>query len=131
MKPRAFKRIWGKPWDFSYLLILEYHKIKEMRDYHQKRQFFEGWEYVVRDLSLCLKLIDIILERDKRGFSYDSNKMIAYVNTRNAKRFGSDWEMFNHPKKRISELLKESLRIKKALFLYNKIRAYNTLSWWD
>ena len=30
MKSRGFKRIWGKPWDYAYLLLLEQRKLKEM-----------------------------------------------------------------------------------------------------
>ena len=62
MKSRGFKRIWGKPWDYAYLLLLEQRKLKEMAAYFQKSQLTVGWEFQVRDCELCVKLIDIILE---------------------------------------------------------------------
>ena len=30
MKGREFKRVWGQPWDYSYLLSIEQRKLKEM-----------------------------------------------------------------------------------------------------
>lgn len=132
MKKRAFKRIWGKPWDYAYLLQLEYHKIKEFRDYHQKRQFFEGWEQVVRDLNLCLKLIDIILERDRLRFDVSTGKMRTYVNTKNIHRFYNTSQVEHIKKSYVNTpVFQDSFRTKKALYLYNKIRTYSLFSWWD
>ena len=52
MKAREFKRIWGKPWDFGYLLKLEQYKIREMRDYIQKYHTHLRWEDQVREMIL-------------------------------------------------------------------------------
>ena len=62
MKDRKFRRIWGKPWDWYYLLNLERCKIREMMNYINKTQRFVGWEIVVRDMRTSIKLIDIVLE---------------------------------------------------------------------
>jgi hypothetical protein len=70
MKGREFKRIWGKPWDYGYLLKLEQYKIREMCKYFKKSQLVVGWELQVRDLTICDKLIDIILEEDKQYQSW-------------------------------------------------------------
>lgn len=131
MKPRAFKRIWGKPWDYSYLLILEYHKLKEMANHFEKHKYFEGWEEVVKEIRLCLKLIDIVLERDPKRYCINSGRVRTYVNVRNCDRFCSKWECSVIRKRPDNELFKDSLRTSKALYLYNKIRAYKMQRWWD
>lgn len=132
MKARAFKRIWGQPWDFTYLLLLEYHKIKEMRDYLAKYGRHENHSTVIREMSICLNLIDIILERDSHRYDIESNKNRTYINIRNTHRFfGNNWDKSIYTKDSCGELLKDSLRIKKAIHLYNKIRAYKILAWWD
>lgn len=155
MKGREFKRVWGKPWDFGFLLELEQHKIREMCKYFKKHHHLTNWQFVVRDLELCLKLIDIILEKDiyykswldNNYTQYWSDKSFlckpkdrnyipfsVYVNINNSKRFFPQAD-FNcdsikqHP--RLMDGAKISLREKKALFLYNKIRAYRMECWWD
>ena len=147
MKGREFKRIWGKPWDYGFLLKLEQYKIREMCKYFKKSQLVVGWELQVRDLTICDKLIDIILEEDKQYQSWlHSNYNISakdrwqnkglkfpiYVNVRNYKRFlpqarydATDMLPF------LIENFKISLRQQKALYLYNKIRAYRMQHWWS
>ena len=143
MKGREFKRIWGKPWDFGYLLKLEQYKIREMCKYFKKSQLTVGWELQVRDLTICDKLISIVLEEDKEYLSWlranygslnkdrDTN-FSAYVNVRNYKRFlplANLTEINQRPF--LVEHFKISLRQQKALYLYNKIRAYRMERWWD
>lgn len=152
MKVRNFKRIWGKPWDFGYLLKLEQYKIREMSKFISKHQRHVGWEICVRDLNLCDKLISIILEEDDisegylnkyagfkikmikndRGtYTLDTSNWVVptfdhYVNFKNAKRFNVE--------KIIPTLIehqKVDLRIMKALYLYNKIRSYKMFKWWS
>lgn len=147
MKGREFKRIWGNPWDYGFLLKLEQYKIREMCKYFKKSQLVVGWELQVRDLTICDKLIDIILEEDKQYQSWlHSNYNISakdrwqnkglkfpiYVNVRNYKRFlpqarydATDMLPF------LIENFKISLRQQKALYLYNKIRAYRMQHWWS
>lgn len=141
MKPRAFKRIWGKPWDFAYLLELEQHKIREIRNYMQKHHHLINWQLVIRDMNICLKLIDIILEKDQYYNSWLDNcygskpyKQLpfpVYVNAKNYKRFMPLLEKFGHDDVYLQANLNISLRQKKALYLYNKIRAYRMETWWD
>lgn len=145
MKPRNFKRIWGKPWDWSYLLNLERHKIREMMNYISKTQRFVGWEIVVRDMRTSIKLIDIVLEEDApykswihqsyghpvKDFElFEEVKFPKYVNIRNRHRFlHKDFLNGNHPN--IFNSLLAEYRKMKALALYNKIRTYKLFSWWD
>lgn len=143
MKGREFKRVWGFPWDFAYLLQIEQRKLKEMAAYFKKHKRTVGWEFQVRDCELCVKLIDIILERDVYYMSwlnanygneglYNTNfeKFPKYINLRNYRRFMPmlDLETVNPT---MLEHLKISIRQQKAMYLYNKIRAYNMFHWWD
>lgn len=147
MKGREFKRVWGYPWDYAYLLQIEQRKLKEMSAYFKKHQRTVGWELQVRDCDLCVKLIDIILERDKYYESYletnygeaaliirkdNPNYQVPfpkYINTRNIHRFMPNVDLNENPK--MFEHLKASLRTVKAMHLYNKIRAYRMFHWWD
>lgn len=150
MKARNFKRIWGKPWDYGYLLKLEQYKIREMSKAIAKTKRHEGWEIRVRELNLCDKLISIILEEDDVSKAYlhkfsnfeintvrndngtytlDTSNWVTptfdhYVNIRNIKRFDMDINesLINH--------VKSYLRQVKALHLYNKIRSYKMFRWW-
>ena len=151
MKPRAFKRVWGKSWDFGFLLKLEQYKIREMINYFKQHHHLSNWEFVVRDLQICDKLISIVLEEDEHRKSWsDANygegkwcynkEKVKYVrfhikvNTRNSKRF-FPLANFNNlialQNPHLEDGAKISLRQQKALYLYNKIRAYRMQSWWD
>lgn len=146
MKGREFKRVWGFPWDYSYLLAIEQRKLREMANYFKKSQLTVGWERQVRECELCVKLLDIIMERDsdykawlnvnyryKTIFDLRMSKQTPfhkYVNIRNASRFMTHFhETQSNPY--ISESLKIELRRKKAFYLYHKIRLYRMHTWWD
>jgi hypothetical protein len=141
MKSRKFRRIWGQPWDYCYLLELEQYKLKEMSAYFKKSQLTVGWEFQVRDIELCIKLIDIILEKDQYYRSWLHNcygsiphKQLpfpVYVNSKNCKRFMPLLDSFKENNVVLRTGLYISLRQKKALYLYNKIRAYRMEHWWD
>lgn len=135
------------PWDFGYLYDLERAKIEEMCKYHEKHQRFEGWEYVVRDMKLCMKLIDIF-KGEVNLFHYNGNlnfvpiegsdnyevkesddfKYVCdvRVNTKNVNRFcDSEYDkkwFIEHP---------HELYVKKAKCLYHKIRIEKDEYWWD
>ena len=141
MKAREFKRIWGKPWDYEFLLKLEQYKIREMITYFKKYHHLSNWEFVVRDMQICDKLISIVLEEDKhyKGWldaCYGGTKRTqipfpAYVNTKNYKRFMPTVEDFHQNSLVLHNGMLISLRQQKALYLYNKIRAYRMQHWWD
>lgn len=141
MKSRKLRRIWGEPWDFAYLLELEQYKLKEMSAYFKKSQLTVGWEFQVRDIELCIKLIDIILEKDQYYQSWLHNcygsmpiKQLpfpVYVNSKNCKRFMPLLDSFKENNVVLRTGLYISLRQQKALYLYNKIRSYRMETWWD
>ncbi len=108
---KAFSKIlkYNHDWDYSFLLILERKKLQFMASY------FEGYHVhdVSRDLRLCIRLLDIVLEEDaeykswQKGLSIDydiseskediidgstqgkrqSTGFPKYINERNASRF--------------------------------------------
>lgn len=140
----------GYPWDYGYLYELEKAKIKEMADYIEKRKMFVGWEQVVRDMRICINLIDIFTEK-RDLFHYDGKVKYVpykennsaeelyeidtsdlkyyikvYVNTKNAKRFLREEQIDFCTNKHPHELY-----IAKAKALYHKIRLERDGSWWD
>lgn len=141
MKSRAFKRVWGKPWDFSYLLKLEQYKIREMITYFKNHHHLSNWKYVVREMQICDRLISIVLEEDThyRGWlntCYGGVEMTqisfpVYVNTKNYKRFLPMLENLHQDNLVLHNGILISLRQQKALYLYNKIRSYCMQKWWD
>lgn len=142
MKAREFNRIWGKPWDWEYLLQIEKRKLKEMAEYFKRYQLTVGWEFQVRDCELCVKLIDIICEKDpyyrmwiencygetafKNG-TFRNFPVTKHINLNNIQRF------LPHRIIRPEMLddIKLELRQRKALYLYHKIRTYRMFTWWD
>ena len=143
MKPRNFKRIWGKPWDWYYLIHLEQVKLKEMSDYLEKEDRFIGVEKVVKDMRICIKLIDIICEKDESYKSwlhkqfkdpfknYNEIPFPKYINVKNANRFLKPVNFIEDSNKPLYQTLLSEYRKIKALTLYNKIRTYKLFSWWS
>lgn len=139
----------------SSCLRLEYMKLRQMEEYFKEMDTFVGIEYVRRDLRICLRLLDIVMERDdldiKRSplkfvpFKGDNGRKMyklegaseiisykkLYVNTRNAARF-IEFDFTSPNVDESSEIsYKESLRLHKAWHLYNLIRTYRMFAWWD
>lgn len=140
MKAREFKRIWGEAWDACFLLEIEKRKLTEIRNYIAKHKRHVDWELDVRDMNICLKLLDIILEKDQYYTSWLNNcygvtphKQLpfpVYVNMRNYKRFIPTIDVDKYNESLLSHL-HSNIRKEKAMYLYNKIRAYKMLGWWD
>lgn len=140
----------GRPWDFSYLWDLEYAKIKEMADYIEKSNSFVGVEYVVRDMRICLSLIEIFSDKrdlfhfdfkplEKNDENYDGGvtvkavgipdseyKCHVNVNLKNINRFVDDKDA----QKWYIEYPHELYELK-ARYLYHKIRREREMGWWD
>ena len=138
--------------DFAYLLILERYKLKRMvKSFENANQKHVGIEKHIREMQICIRLIDIVLEEDAptktfldeylkheyliinpagtKGFSTISfterplPKFPVHINTKNANRFCKDWDA------NLKLMLQPELRRIKALRLYNKIRN-RIFSWW-
>jgi hypothetical protein len=139
MKNRGLKKIWGHNWDYYYLLRLEQRKISEMARDFAKWRHHVGWDRTVAEMKLCVKLLDIVLEKDSAYKSWlntnygEKGKFTPFhvhVNIVNYKRFMKQLDDFpTNPI--LHESLKIELRKKKALNLYHKIRTQRILTWWD
>lgn len=143
--------------DYSYLLILERFKLKRMVESFELASTgkfaHENMEVCIRDMKLCIKCIDIILEEDiySKQFTEKFGKLELkttqnedgtytldtqdwetptfdhYVNTNNANRFKIGVDAVNP---NVLQHLKNDLRRVKAMYLYNNIRNRMFHWWW-
>lgn len=62
----AYKHLLAKDydWDYSYLIALEKKKLQRMRDCIKQEHHLANNEFVVRDIGICIRLIDIFMEDD-------------------------------------------------------------------
>ena len=62
----AYKRLLVKDqdWDYAYLMALEKKKLQRMHNYIKRESRLEHKDYVVRDIAICIRLIDIFMEDD-------------------------------------------------------------------
>ena len=159
----AYKRLLANDhdWDYCYLIALEKKKLQRMHNYMKHEGHLENNDIVVRDIGICIRLIDIFMEEDavhntwlERSFSGKLNfrkledgnyeldetdrKPIAdypvYINVRNERRFfraAPIKEALSAGKRNLAIYSMVSLRQLKALHLYHLIRAYKLLTWWD
>ena len=144
-----------RDWDYSFMLEMEYMKLRQMEEYFKGIDTFVDVEYVRRDLKICLRLLDIVMEKDDLDIKRSPLKFVPfkdengrkmyklegaseiisykklYVNTRNATRF-IEFDFTSPNVDESSEISqKESLRLHKAWYLYNLIRTYRMFAWWD
>ncbi|WP_455967515.1 hypothetical protein [Bacteroides fluxus] len=142
-------------WDYGFLLEMERMKLRQMEEYFKGRNTFVGIEYVQRDLRICLRLLDIVQEKDDLNIELSPLKFVPfrdkegrklykaegaselisyrklYVNTRNTNRF-TKFDFANPKLDEIQDMMyKENLRKEKAWSLYNLIRTYRMFAWWD
>lgn len=140
------------PYDSSFLLEIEQAKLNEIADYIEANDRFVGCEFVVRDIRLCVRLIEILKhETDYFHFNgeirfvpsgkvdEDGNEIMELkptpdfeyvcdvnVNKRNINRFAR-----NQKEKETFENQPHELYLRKARCLYHKIRSEREQEWWD
>ena len=108
--------------DYEYLLDIERVALKYMAKYFKASNIVHHNEFIVRDINLCLKLLNIATG-DLFYAKEDINA--PYVNIRNKERF------IKHTTKNFdSPAIRSFIREMKAWSLYCKIRS-NMQSWWD
>lgn len=113
----AYKRLLADDhdWDYAYLVALEKKKLQRMHDCIKREGHLENNAIVVRDIGICIRLIDIFMEDDaayttwlNRSYSGKMPRFVklengfyrlddqdwkpladypAYVNVRNERRF--------------------------------------------
>ena len=159
----AYKRLLAKDqdWDYAFLIALEKKKLQRMHDFFKYKGHPEVNKLVVRDIAICIRLIDIFMEDDavhntwlqqsysgkmkfrkleKDIYELDDTdrKPIAdypvFVNVRNEKRFFRCTpikDAQSEGDRKRAILSIVSLRQQKALHLYHLIREYKLFEWWD
>ena len=62
----AYKRLLANDhdWDYAYLIALEKKKLQRMRECIKEEHHLANNEFVVRDIGICIRLIDIFMEND-------------------------------------------------------------------
>jgi len=62
----AYKRLLAhdQDWDYAYLIALEKKKLQRMHDCIKREGHLENNAIVVRDIAICIRLIDIFMEDD-------------------------------------------------------------------
>lgn len=62
----AYKRLLAhdQDWDYAYLIALEKKKLQRMHDCIKRERHLENNAIVVRDIAICIRLIDIFMEDD-------------------------------------------------------------------
>ena len=115
-------------YDYEYLLNIERIALKYMAEYFKSSNISVGNEFIVRDINLCLKLIDIATDKGFRSnvlFYKNKGINVPYVNIRNKDRF------IKHKARNFgSPVIKALIREVKAWNLYCRVRS-NMQAWWD
>ena len=159
----VYKRLLAKDLDcdYAFLIALEKKKLQRMHDYFKHEGHFELKQQAVRDIAICIRLIDIFMQDDAayntwchQSFSgelkwrklEDGNYELidpdrkplvdypVYVNVRNEDRFFRCTPIMDAQSEgdRDKTILSiVSLRQQKALHLYHLIREYKLFEWWD
>lgn len=133
---------WNDYDHYDSLLTLEKYKLSKMADRQERiaedidGHFVESWS-IIRDLRLCVKLIDIVNGTDNaykvaynhETHSYEKNG-VTYVNMRNAYRFISPKLLKLHDANMwLGITITNEVRRMKAWSLYSQIRALNINRW--
>lgn len=139
-----FIKLGWNDYDDAYdsLLMLEKYKLSKMADRYERlagnidKPFLECWT-IVRDLRLCVKLIDIVDGTDptyKVAYNPEARtyekKELKYVNMRNAHRFiPLKLQKLYDRNKLMRNMIANEVRRMKAWSLYSQIRALNINRW--
>lgn len=130
----------GYWFDYGYLYNIELAKLKEMRDTFKEKGMSADNDKYVRQMTLAIKLLEIIINDGGYHFEWnkDANGKIVYttlhkyvcdvkVNTKNADRFVRD----EYEKDFYVNRYPHELYLKKARYLYHKLRYEFEQYWWD
>ena len=133
----AYKRLLANDhdWDYAYLIALEKKKLQRMRECIKEEHHLANNEFVVRDIGICIRLIDIFMENDA-VYSTWLDRSYSGIRLRFRKLEDGNYELVDDDRKPENRRdwsihLKISLRKQKALHLYHLIREYKLFDWWD
>lgn len=123
----------GWPWDDCFLLELEKAKLEEMVAYYERNQSFVGVEKCIRDMKICVNLLDIMISEGDDLFEYKWDSGVPEyvckktdINLRNIDRFVN-----NESEKKLFIKFPHDFYVRKATHLYYLIRERETVKWWD
>lgn len=120
-----------EPWDWAYLLNLERAALVRMVAHHRQNQAFVGWDRAVREMEICIRLIDIITEDVELTTGFPYYKFCRAFNFKNMDRWATKLEQTIVQESLHKGLFMETVYQKKAEYLYHKIRAEREQTWWD
>ena len=132
-------------WDYTSILLAEKAAIERMLKTYKNTD--EMSKYTIDRLQLALNLLDIILgkkeitkriknqNKSEKDSLIDFGKIYSYkllipVNIKNAKRFSNNTDLDLLKKYQDNALFVEEYYIRKAFYIYNKLRFYNMQTWW-
>lgn len=145
---RWIPTLWkDREWDYSFMLEIEQKKLKNMIKWYEQNNYghLASGHRTVSQMKLAVSLLDIILEKENwwhidypedykfvvdhkfQPLPISSLVIEKYVNTRNYKRF---YPWLNDNAMKWSSWIIE-LRRQKAWILYNKLREWYMVHWWD
>ena len=133
---------WNDYDHYDNLLTLEKYKLSKMADGYEifagnMDKDFSEYQKIIRDLRLCVKLIDIVNGTDnayKAAYNHETHyydkKGVKYVNMRNAYRFISPkLQKLYDTNKWLDIAITNEVRRMKAWSLYIYIKALNINRW--
>ena len=133
---------WNDYDHYDSLLRLEKYKLSNMADGYEiftvnTDKDFSEYQKIIRDLRLCVKLIDIVNGTDnayKASYNHETHsydkKGVKYVNMRNAHRFISPkLRKLYDTNKWLDIAITNEVRRMKARSLYSQIRTLNINRW--
>ena len=117
-------------WDWYYVLPLLRKKLERMANYFDKSRLVEGWEDDVKNIRLCMKLIDIVTGKHEY-YNVWTDTYNGYINIRNTERFGIRKELVDSSNSKTSGLFRNELRVEKAWHLLWRLIELKMRNWWD
>ena len=136
-----------REWDYSFMLEIEQKKLKNMIKWYEQNDYGSSTSgpMTVKQMKLAVSLLDIILEKENfwsidypEGYEFvvdhtykplpqTSFVIEKYINTKNYKRF---FPLLSNNAINQSVWIID-LRVKKAWYLYHKLREQYMMGWWD
>lgn len=120
-----------KVYDFSAdsILEIELHQLKRTLRSIKKYHYHEDSNYNIQKIELTLKILEKIIDNElPYDFSKHKCNKEFYININNYKRFIPNISIDNIKN---TDFLKVCLYEKKLWYIYNKLRYYYLLDWWE
>lgn len=101
----AYKRLLANDhdWDYAYLIALEKKKLQRMRECIKEEHHLANNEFVVRDIGICIRLIDIFMENDA-VYSTWLDRSYSGIRLRFRKLEDGNYELVDDDRKPLADL---------------------------